>query len=362
MKGDLSQKLFTGLLLDIWRSEKSGLLIIKEGKIEKKLVFQKGQMAVAKGLFSEERFLKFLQKNNLLDPPSVEPYESYSAKNKCSLLESFHQLSSLSPSRIWALLESFIIQDHLPLFDWSEGDYDFDDKQIPHLKDILFLIPILPFILQGVRQMENHHLLCAHLPGDEENLQCLSPDYMSQVKLNPPERYIWKLIKSSDNLGQLYETCVLGKRHTQKILFTLLSLGLISFSQEKMSEVSPPQHAQISLQKIWGSFNKKFSYIYKYISKELGPVAFNLMEKSLEETRPHLSSLLKEIKFDSGGRMVMDSNLKTSLTYANSETRMNLLRDLNEILISEILAVKKNLGHEHEAILINNLERIGEME
>jgi hypothetical protein len=41
---------------------------------------------------------------------------------------------------------------------------------------------------------------------------------------------------------------------------------------------------------------------------------------------------------------------------------MNLLRDLNEILISEILAVKKNLGHEHEAILINNLERIGEME
>ncbi len=362
MKGNLTQKLFPEILFELWSSESSGLLTIRKDGIEKKLVFQKGQIAVAKDVYPEEIFLKFLQKRNLLNASSIRVYESYSAKNRCSLLQSLHQLSPLPFSQIWTLLEEFVTQDYLPLFDWSVGTYEFDAGQISHQKDILFLISTLDFILQGIRQMGNLDLLQTRLPGNKENIQILSPGYLEQLKLIPPEKYIWNLIKTEKALHNIYETSALGKKASQRVIFALFSLGLITFAQEKMSEASLPQYSQISSHKIWDAFNTKFSYIYKYISKELGPVAFNLMEKSLEEIRPHLSSLLRKIKFNSEGKIAMDSNLKTSLTYANGETKMNLLKDLNEILMAEVLAVKKNLGREQEAILINNLEKIGEVD
>ena len=362
MKGNLTQKLFPELLFGLWCSESSGLLIIKNDGIEKKLAIQKGHIAATKAVFSEEIFLNFMQKRNLIDASSIKAYENYSLENRCSLLQSLHQLGPLPISRIWNLLEEFVKQDYLPLFDWNEGAYKFDAGQPPHQRDILFLIPTLDYILQGIRQMGNHNLLQARLPGEKENIQILSPDHWDQIKLTPPENYIWNLIKIEKTLHNIYKTSSLGRKESQRVIFALFSLGLVSFSQGKMSEVSRPQYSQISSHKIWDAFNAKFSYIYKYISKELGPVAFNLMEKSLEETRPHLSSLLREIKFDREGRISMDSNLKTSLTYANGETRMNLLKDLNEILMAEVLAVKKNLGREQEAILINNLEKIGEVD
>lgn len=116
----------------------------------------------------------------------------------------------------------------------------------------------------------------------------------------------------------------------------------------------------LEFDKILDAFNDKFSYIYKYISKELGPVAFNVVEKCLEETKSHLSSLFQEIKFDREGRIEMNSILKANITYASQETKMSLIKDLNEILVAEVLAVKKNLGDDHESLLVKNLEKIGE--
>ena len=55
----------------------------------------------------------------------------------------------------------------------------------------------------------------------------------------------------------------------------------------------------------------------------------------------------------------MDSLLKAKISLFSEEDRKVLLRDLNEILAAEVLAVKKTLGNEHESALIENLKEQG---
>ena len=107
-------------------------------------------------------------------------------------------------------------------------------------------------------------------------------------------------------------------------------------------------------------FNDKFSYIYKYLSKELGPVAFNVIEKCWEETKPHLSYLFQEAKITSSGRIDLSPLLKTNLVNTDQKVQLNIIKDLNELLVAEVLTSRKNLGSEHEALLVKNLEKIGE--
>jgi len=121
------------------------------------------------------------------------------------------------------------------------------------------------------------------------------------------------------------------------------------------SEQSP-----LEVDEILKCFNDKFYYIYKYLSKELGPVAFNVIEKCWEETKPYLSSLFQEAKVTSNGRLDISPLLKTNLIYTDQKIQLNLIRNLNELLVAEVLAVRKNLGSEHEDALVKNLEKIGE--
>jgi len=127
----------------------------------------------------------------------------------------------------------------------------------------------------------------------------------------------------------------------------------------KKSENLYSEQFPLEVDEILRCFNDKFSYIYKYLSKELGPVAFNVIEKCWEETKPHLSSIFQEAKIKLSGRVDLSSYLKTNLIYTDQKIQVNLIRDLNELLVAEVLAVRKNLGSEHETALVKNLEKIG---
>jgi len=118
--------------------------------------------------------------------------------------------------------------------------------------------------------------------------------------------------------------------------------------------------ASLDIAAVLRCFNDKFSYIFKYLSKELGPVAFNVIEKCWQETKPHLSPLWQKSKITASGQLDPGGLLKTNLVYTKDKIQADLIRDLNQILVAEVLAIKKNLGSNHETILLRNLDKIGE--
>jgi len=358
IQGNFSEIPFSYLLFSIWKSEKSGNLKIKKGKVKKNLDFQEGNIAVVSSSINMKQFLENLISHKVLDFSSYKKCNDILAKNNSSPVKKLIENKIFSPASLWKFIENYIKLDLFPIFDWQQAEYSFETGSISKTEEILFLLPTLDFVLEGVRLMKSEKVIKNHLPQDEVTIHILSPDYLNKIKLNYLEKYIISLIEKEGKLKKIFSFSELGEKETQKIIFALLSLEIASYMKE--SSLSDQGLSKDELRRIIEIFNKKCFYISKYISKEIGPVAINILGKCIEDIRPSLSNLFKGISLDTDGKVLLDFALKKSINFQRNEIKKAFLNDLDEILAAEILAVKKTLGNEHESILVKNLEKIEE--
>lgn len=359
LRGSLALTPLAQLLFRLWQKESSGLLKIQNGETDRLYAFHKGHLAAEKDSFNGKDFAAVLIKKNLLDPARLAKCEEHTGRTNSSLLRAFIELNLLAPSFLWNQVEEYIKENILPLFDWAEGEYAFSTTTFPECQ-ILARIKTLELILQGVRRMENHALRSAHLPPESETLQTYSPPHRNFIPLEPHEKYILHIIGDSPTLKELCATSELGGEETRNTVYVLLSVGLVGPSPQKSKNRHVPDFSPSEIEKILSVFNEKCALIHKYISKEIGPVAQSVLEKSLEEIRPRLGPPFQNLELRPDGRIEMKVLLKMSLNLQNEDMKKNLVRGLNEILAAEVLAVKKTFGSEHEAALIKNFEKMGE--
>lgn len=359
LHGDLADTPFASLLFRVWKEKKTGHLKVKKETVEKIIYFQKGNIAIGRGKFNEKDLFRAIAQKNLLDSSSLKKCKQFIEKNKTSHIKAIAELGHLSPSHLWNLIEDYSKSDLISLFDWPQAEYSFEPELHIEEYNILFLIPTLDFILQGIRQMKNYDIIHAHVPQEEEDIQIVSLDDLNPVHLEPPEKYLLQVIRSQKNMKNIYGASELGKKESQKIIYGFLCLGIVGLPQIKVRSQPAQESSQTDLNKSLDSFNAKCSYIFKYISKEIGPVALSVLEKCIEETLPYLSPHFKNIHLGIDGKIKSKSIQKNNFGVQDEEKKQYLLRDLNEILAAEILAVKKTLGNDHESKLVQNLEKVG---
>jgi hypothetical protein len=270
------------------------------------------------------------------------------------------ELSIFPPSRVWESLFEFWMEELFPIFDWQKEEFTFDPAVAVAEARIFVLTSTLNFILRGIRRMKNHDLIASGLPADAPSVRILSPAHAAALHLAPHESYVLGLLQHNPRLSDVLALSQLGNRETKKVLFALFSLGLAGPSQPSQRARPSPELSSAGLEKVWAEFNDKCAFIYKYISKEIGPVAWSVLEKSLDEVRTRLEPPLHALALRTDGRIEFKPFPLMSLNLFTEETRTTFVRMLNEILVAEVLAVKKTLGNAHEAAVVRNLEKIGE--
>lgn len=350
---------FPQILFSVWESKTNGHLHIKTETAEKKLSFKNGDLAVIKTSLDAKLFLKYLIKKKILDKPTAAKCTSRAEKKKTSFQAVLLDLGILSPQHLWKNMEVFTKQDLFPLFDISLVDSSlFSEKMSPET-DILFTIPTLDFIREGIYRMKNIKLIDSLIPKKTEEFKILTPDHGDQIHLEQHEKHLMAAVGEKNDLQNVLSASPLGEKYTKKTLFALFCLGLIGTSPMATPNKPLQEFSAAELQKILDTFNAKCSYLYKSVSKELGPVALNLMEKSIEDIKPCLSKHFQKIRLEMDGKIDLQSVLKSNIILSDRETTQLIIKSLNEILTAEILAVKKTLGSEFESTLIQNLEKIG---
>ncbi len=356
--GKLSEKPFSFLLFDLWNSRKNGKLSIKKAENEKILFFEEGNITITSENFNENIFFSHLAEKNIINTSSLKNILAQAEQEHRSLIKTCLQMDILTTSHLWELMQEYSLSDIMPFFDQDDAEFVFQPDNNPDKLKTLCRIEILAVILQGTRQMTNSNFIASQLRGNDGDAQVLHPQHQSRIPFNPDEEYLLHLFSNLQNLKLLYKHTEMSKTDTQRILFSFLSLGLFSFSQIKGKKHSMPDFSQKELNTILTAFNRKWLFVYKYISKELGPVSQNILEKSLEDAKERLSPLFQSVKLQPDGNIDTNSVLKSKFNFSSQGTKQTLLLGLNEIFVSEVMAVKKTLGDEHEAILIQNLRKI----
>jgi hypothetical protein len=355
-KGNLSKIPFSFLLFQLWNSGSTGLLNLEKERKKRSLHFLDGEIILPGSGIQMESLYEYLKGQENIEPSRLKKAQEYVVKGSSSPVRALIERGVIKPDRLWASLREFLLDMYVPVFDWEEGPYGFDSIKVART-DILARVSTPEMIVHGVRKMENFKLIQSRLPEKNASFQFL-PDSVEKDRLQPEELYIYEKINSQTDLKSLYGWSELGEKGTQKVLFLLMSLGYTTRAQisDQTQEKDPGK--PLEMKKALSDLNEKSAYVFKYMSKEIGPVAHNVLEKSLDEIRGYLSPVFKDIRFDQDGRFDENKIFERVARSGDPQTQEDMYRDMSEILAAVVLAIKSTLGDEHEAQLFKNLNKL----
>jgi hypothetical protein len=360
-RGNLSRTPFPRLLAGLWGEGLTGTLSVGGPGGPKTFSFEDGSLAVERDSFPSADFLRALLTSGAVDLISLGRMEEYAQETGVPVVRAALELDLLPPARLWALLEEFVKAEVFALFDSEEGDFEFTPRPAMSGPAYVRGLFVPRLLLEGGRRMSNHGLIERQLPVEAETVQGLQPALLELLELEPHEKYLLGLLDPAPTLAELLESSDLGKRESRRVLFVFICLGLAGTRAPKPKTARLPAEMSLAdVEKIFGAFNAKCSYIFKYISKEIGPVASSVIRNSLEDVRGRLDPVFQGLELKPDGRIEVRSFLKTNMNLVGDESRRSLLRSMDEILVAEVLAVKRTLGPGHESALVKSLEKVGE--
>lgn len=304
-------------------------------------------------------FYKYLLYEQDLSDKEKVKLERLLNQEKNSPLKILTDDFSFSSKKVWSILMNFIHFKLIPCFDWAEGNFILSPGQLPKTSEILLKFSLLDLIRQGIYSIKNKSIIQQHLPGENETLDIAPLENPEQYSGEMQEKYILSLIQSHKTVGQLRSVSQLSINESLRILFLLINTGVVKYSENKSLQLKEHTSYQVDVANIICSFNEKFNYIFKYLSKEVGPVASKIVEKSIQETKPNLPPLFSNLQFTPEGKLELNRHLKGNIGFINDEKLPDLIEGLNEILVSLIFSVKRTLGNEHESALVKNLLSVG---
>lgn len=360
-RGSLAQTPFAHVLAGIWRAERSGILTVHTPGGPKEFAFDGGALTVSRALFREKDFLQFLMTAGAADLISLARCEEFAQDRGLTLVRALVEAPLFEAGRLWPLIGDFARGEAFALFDAEGLEFEFATGPAPGGPAYIRTIFLPDLIMDGVRKMTNDALIARHLPPESESVQALSPALLDKLTLAPHERYLLDLLAAAKSPAELCAASDLGERESRRILFAFLALGIAGTGAPRPKTTKLAAELSLGdMDKLLGVLNAKCAYVYKYISKEIGPVALSVVGKSLEDIRARLDPVFQEFELKPDGRVELRSFLKMNMNLAGDEGKRSLLRSMDEILVAEVLAVKRTLGAAHEAALVKGLEKIGE--
>jgi len=357
--GSLAETPFPRVLFEIWTRERSGRLGLRRDDEERLLFFEKGRLCLARESFSEGNFLNALVRKKVLLAEQAESAERLAALKGVSLVKALGELGFLSPVPLWNLLEGYFVRQLFVLFDWEEGAFDFDPAPTLPAEARFGLLEVHDLILQGIRQMQNEGLIDRILPALDDPVRVSAPYFLHLLDLEPHERYALNLIGDVPNLRNFLDRSAMGSRENRKALYAFVCLGVLGLPVPEIG-TRPAAGSRAPEPDRWlEALNEKCASVFKYVSKEAGPVAHSILGKALEEIRPGLGPMFQKLALLADGRIEIDPALRLGAGRLSAEMTRKLQRGFDEILMAEVLAVRKSLGPSHETTVVRNLEKVG---
>ena len=357
-KGDLDRIPLPSLLFRLWKTNADGILHLswKDGRLS--IPWQAGRPCCTVNFFSFRDIRAALDGGpSPLSPVSDSGCGPEEAAGSDAVRSAIRD-SSLPTPDIWRRLEESACNHVRASFDREQGSYHFQLKDKPVLEDILFYFDVPSLIRAGVERMTNEEMLTLHIPAEAEYVRCPQTPVPSSFPLMPHQEYILRLVEKNRPTAEIIRLSALNTLDTLRALYLLRSTGFLSLSTGNDVKAVPEVISPAVIHDLVDRLNVFLAFIYKFMSKEIGPFALNVLEKNIHDIQKHLSPLFTDIKLQPDGTIATGSILKKQYTPSGRDTLQNFRRDLNEILAAEILAAKKILGDEKESALIRHLRLI----
>jgi len=349
------------MLFELWEKHRTGLLQISQNGVKKTFCLLKGEISAINKYFPEKEFFDWLIETGKIQPPLRLNHNLLGSEKASSVVAILIEQGFIQPDEAFKMIADFLetkLSEFFVLPDWPAA---FIEENFAAEDIILTGISAPAIILKGLKKISGLEAYRRWLPSENTLLFRQVPVYVSRLGLTQSDFYIWNLLQTPRTFSWLLENSWLGPEETRKTVLILACLRLLDFNRQGPGQIDGSQAEGLDLERSLAQFNEKANFIYRYVAKQLGPVAFNLLEKSYREVQDYLDPIFLNLEIKPDGSFEPRAMLRISLNSLEPVQKKIFLRGFDEILAAEMLLVKKTLGNQHEENLIKLLARSGEI-
>jgi hypothetical protein len=352
LKGQLADLSVPEILQQLRGSAATGILTLVAGGARKALYLKDGRVVFASSNLPNDRLGEILLREGKI---TVEEYDaSIKAITKGKRQgRALVEMGALSPKDLWDGVQFQVKEIVYSIFHWDEGTFHFEESTLPEKERITVDLDIRALLLAGIRRVDAGGRLQARYPEGDALLEQVEGE--SPGALEPYEEHVLELVDGERSVLDICRETEIGDNETMKVLYALVCTGALRVKGRKVRALDQDFVPVDSVYSVLDSFNQMYEHIFKYMVREVGPIAENVLEKyvaSLREGRKDVFAGLKLLKDGTIDGAVVERNLNR---FPEDARRAMLVDALNELLYAELLAVKRTLGSEHEAALIRTL-------
>jgi len=348
-KGQLSQLPLPDILQHLRLSQATGILSLVSGGARKALYLKEGRVVFASSNLPNDRLGEILIREGKI---TVEEYDTSiraisKGKRQGKVLV---EMGALSPKDLWEGVQFQVQEVVYSIFQWEDGQFHFEESTLPEKERITVDLDIQDLVLVGLRRVDAGGPIQARYP---ENDLLLERSTEGKVHgLQPYEEHVLHLVDGDRSVVEISRESEIGDNETLKLLYALLSTGVVRSKGKKVRALDQDFVPEDTIYTVLNSFNQMYGHIFKYMVREVGPIAENVLEKYLSALRDGRKEIFAGAKLQKDGTLD-PALLERNLNRFPEEQRRGILVDgLNEFLYAELLAVKRTLGAEHEANII----------
>ncbi|UCH92853.1 MAG: DUF4388 domain-containing protein [Candidatus Aminicenantes bacterium] len=370
LEGEIKEENLYSILYYIYKESISGTLVVQTENVEKKMLIENNKIVFAASNGKEDAFGDYLLKNNLIDKDIYHKTSQYMEKNNKRFGRALIELGYFNYEQLWTWIPNHLKAIVFSFFDLRCGTYRILMEYEKQTENIVLDMDILSVIVEGMRRFNSKTFLEKKFAGIE-HLYVIDSKTMTQLDLKPYEIHVFDLVRKVTSLKDILRQSELLEFDTLKLLYLFLILEIISPQKStEESKVSPGKETAKEVKGINAStfnsfeeairyYNMKYEIIYKVMLKEIGPISLSLLLKAVEDIMDNLPSYLQKIQLNPDGSINEELVLKSVWYYDFDEHIGEFLRGLEEILYTEIYAVKKHLGVEYEQQVLKWINGIG---
>jgi hypothetical protein len=349
LKGPLVDLPVPEILQHLKLSHSTGILTLVSGGARKALYLKDGRVVFASSNLPNDRLGEILLREGKI---TVEEYEGSikaitKGKRQGKVLV---EMGALSPKDLWEGVQFQVQEIVYSVFQWDDGNFNFEASSLPEKERITVDLDIQDLILAGVRRVDAGGRIQVRFPEGDVVLERVGNDVPRS--LEPYEQHVLRLVDAERSVLEISRESEIGDNETLKVLYALLTTGLVRQKGKKVHALDQDFVGVDTTYSVLESFNQMYAHIFKYMVREVGPIAENVLEKYLGTLRDGRKDVFASIKLQKDG--TLDGALvERNLSKLPEDDRRTLLVDaLNELLYAELLAVKRTLGADHEANIV----------
>lgn len=252
IKRNLGDTTVPDIVLEMYYSRQSGILRLTQGDVTKKLYFKDGSIVFAHSSLANERLGEILLRLGKIteDEFKVVLREVEGGKRLGTALM---ERGFVSSSDVTAGVNYQLQQIIYSVFNWSEGDCEFTERDRPVFEDIMVNVSTPEILLDGIRNITNLTVLLRGI-GHDDNAVITANTGMKKIKranLDFAEETILACLGEKCTIEKLKSMSHLAPHEFGRAMYSLMVSGILL---KEAAPAQPEERLRAAVQQRWLSF------------------------------------------------------------------------------------------------------------